>query len=67
MPDLLLRRSVCAAGQPARPQVSPCIGLSASDREFPPLTGRSGTQRARGAHGSGGGKPHLSNSCILPA
>jgi len=24
-----------------------CIGLSASDREFPALTGRSGTQRAR--------------------
>jgi hypothetical protein len=32
-------RSVCAAGQPACPQVGWCIGLSASDREFPPLTG----------------------------
>ena len=42
-----LRRSVCAAGQPARPQVSQPIGLSGSDREFPVLTGRSGTQRAR--------------------
>jgi hypothetical protein len=28
-------------------QVSRCIGLSGSDREFPALTGRSGTQRAR--------------------
>jgi hypothetical protein len=45
--DLLLRRSVCAAGQPARPQVSRGIGLSGSDREFPALTSRSGTQRAR--------------------
>ena len=45
--DPLLRRSVCAAGQPARPQVSQPIGLSGSDREFPVLTGRSGTQRAR--------------------
>ena len=45
--DPLLRRSVCAAGQPARPQVSRCIGLSASDREYLVLTGRSGTQRAR--------------------
>jgi hypothetical protein len=34
-------------GQPARTQVSRCIGLSVSDRKFPPLTGRSGTQRAR--------------------
>ena len=42
-----LRRSVCAAGQPARPQVSRCVGLSASDRKYPALTGRSGTQRAR--------------------
>ena len=42
-----LRRSVCAAGQPAWPQVGGCVGLSASDREFPLLTGRSGTQRAR--------------------
>ena len=40
-------RSVCAAGQPAGPQVSQPIGLSGSDREFPVLTGRSGTQRAR--------------------
>jgi hypothetical protein len=45
--DPLLRRSVCAAGQPACPQVSRCIGLSGSDRKFPALTGRSGTQRAR--------------------
>jgi hypothetical protein len=45
--DPLLRRSVCAAGRPAYTQVSRCIGLSGSDREFPALTGRSGTQRAR--------------------
>jgi len=45
--DPLLRRPVCAAGQPARLQVSQPIGLSGSDREFPVLTGRSGTQRAR--------------------
>jgi len=45
--DPLLRRSVCAAGQPAHPQVSGCMGLSVSDRDFPALTGRSGTQRAR--------------------
>jgi hypothetical protein len=45
--DPLLRRSVCAAGQPVCPQVSRCIGLSGSDRKFPALTGRSGTQRAR--------------------
>jgi hypothetical protein len=42
-----LRRSVYAAGQPAHPQVSGCMGLSVSDRDFPALTGRSGTQRAR--------------------
>jgi uncharacterized protein len=41
--DLVLRRSVCAAGQPACTQVSWCIGLSGSDRDFPALTGRSGT------------------------
>ena len=45
--DPLLRRPVCAAGQPVCPQVNPCTGLSGSDREFPELTGRSGTQRAR--------------------
>jgi hypothetical protein len=45
--DPLLRRSVCAAGQPARTQMSQCVRLSGSDREFPGLTGRSGTQRAR--------------------
>ena len=45
--DPLLRRSVCAAGQPACPQVSRCIGLSGSDRKYPALTVRSGTQRAR--------------------
>jgi len=45
--DPLLRRSVCAAGQPARPQVSRCTRLSGNDRKFPRLTGRSGTQRAR--------------------
>ena len=45
--DHQLRRSVCAAGQPACPQVSRSTGLSGSDRDFPALTGRSGTQRAR--------------------
>jgi hypothetical protein len=35
MPDPLLGRSVCAAGQPACPQVSRYIGLSEIDREFP--------------------------------
>jgi hypothetical protein len=49
--DPLLRRSVCAAGQPARPQVNRCTGLSGSDREYPALTGRSGTQRARACFG----------------
>ena len=29
-----LRRSVCASGRPACPQVSRCIGLSGNDREF---------------------------------
>ena len=38
---------MCATGQRARSQVSRCIGLSGSDREFPALTGRPGTQRAR--------------------
>ena len=45
--DHQLGRSVCVAGRPACPQVSRCIGLSGSDRKFPALTGRSGTQRAR--------------------
>ena len=45
--DPLLRRPVCAAGQPAHPQVSQRIGLPGSDHNFPVLTGRSGTQRAR--------------------
>ena len=45
--DQLLRRSVCAAGQAACSQVKGRIRLSASDRKFPRLTGRSGTQRAR--------------------
>ena len=40
-------RSVCAAGRPAKTQVSRSVGLSGSDRGFPVLTGRSGTQRAR--------------------
>jgi integrase len=44
--DPLLRRSVCAAGQPAYSLVSRRIGLPVSDRKFPPLTSRSGTQRA---------------------
>jgi hypothetical protein len=69
MIDPLLRRSVCAAGQPALPQVSRGIGLPPGDHEYPLLTGRSGTQRARGgrAHGSGGGRSRLLNLCPLPA
>jgi hypothetical protein len=43
MPDPLLRRSVCAAGQAAYSLVRRRIELSATDREFPALTGRSGT------------------------
>ena len=35
------------SGSPARPQVTRCMGLSGSDREYPVLTGRSGMQRAR--------------------
>ena len=46
-PDPLLRRSVRAAGRPACTQVRWCTGLSGSDRKFPALTSRSGTQRAR--------------------
>ena len=34
-----------------RSQVSWCTGLSGSDREFPALTGRSGTQRTRACFG----------------
>ena len=45
--DPQLGRPVCAAGQPACTQLSLCIGLSGSDRKYPALTGRSGTQRAR--------------------
>ena len=39
--DPLLRRSLCAAGQPACPQVSRGVRLSGSDRDFPALTCRS--------------------------
>jgi hypothetical protein len=42
---LLIPTSVCAAVQPACPQVSRCTGLFVSDHEYPALTGRSGTQR----------------------
>ena len=45
--DPLLRRPVCAAGQPAFTHVSRYAALSGSDREYRTLTGRSGTQRAR--------------------
>ena len=45
--DPQLGRPVCAAGQPACTQLSLCIGLSGSDRKYPALTGRSGTQPAR--------------------
>lgn len=43
----MLRRSVCAAGQLAPPQATRCLALAGSDRQYPALTGRSGTQRAR--------------------
>jgi hypothetical protein len=46
--ELLFRRTIFAAGQPACPQVGRSIGLPASDREYPALTGRSGTRWARG-------------------
>jgi len=46
--DLLLRRSWARAPRPVFPQVSVADGLSAGDREIPRVTGRSGTQRARG-------------------
>ncbi len=46
-PDLLLRRTSAATHRPAYAQVSGQVGVSASDREFSTLTGRSGTQRAR--------------------
>ena len=39
----LSRRSVCAVGRPACPQVGRCTGLSWTDREFLALTGRSDT------------------------
>ena len=41
--ELLLGRSVCAAGQPVRIQASWCVRLSESDRDSPALTGRPGT------------------------
>ena len=41
--ETLLRRSVCAAGRPACPQVSRDIWLSGSDLQCPALTSRSGT------------------------
>ena len=65
-----LHRSVCAAGQPARTQVSRGIGLSASDRKFPSLTGRSGTQRPRAHLGDccccqlGAGRPVASRPAL---
>ena len=60
----LPRRSVCAAGQPVRPQVSQGSGMSGSDREYPALTGRSGTQRARrpGSHTAVGTSASWSSS-----
>jgi len=42
-----LRRPVSAARQPAYSQVSCRMGVSESDHDFPALTNRSGTQRAR--------------------
>jgi hypothetical protein len=49
---LLIRWSVCAAVQPAFPQVSRCTRLSVSTHEYPALTGRSGRQRG-GQSGTG--------------
>lgn len=57
--DPLFRWSVRAAGRPARTQVSRGTGLSRSDREFPALTGRSGTQR----HVVCGRVPHPAAQC----
>jgi len=39
----------CAAGQPVCPQVSWGTGMPVSDREYPALTGRSGTLMAQEA------------------
>jgi hypothetical protein len=48
--DLLLRRPVFAAGRPVHSHVSLGVRLAGSDRKYPGLTGRSGTQRARSRH-----------------
>jgi hypothetical protein len=48
--DRLLRRTLARLRRPVDPQVSRHTGLAGSDREFPALTGRSGTQRARPLH-----------------
>jgi len=46
--EFQLGGSVCAAAQPACPQVSRCVpGRSGSGRKYLALTSRSGTQRAR--------------------
>jgi len=45
--DLLLRRTWAVSRRPACAQVSGQVGISASNRECPASTGRSGTQRAR--------------------
>jgi hypothetical protein len=57
------RRPVCAAGQPVCPQVRRRIRLSASDRKFPPLTGRSGTQHG---HVACSRAPRLAARCPGP-
>ena len=67
---LLIRWSVCAAVQPACPQVSRCTRLSVSAHEYPALTGRSGRQRG-GQSGTGlspwraAGYEVLSSGCAL--
>jgi hypothetical protein len=45
--ELLLRRTWAARRRPACAQVSGQVGVSASNRECPASTGRSGAQRAR--------------------
>jgi hypothetical protein len=64
--DLLLRRTWAARCRPACAQVSGQVGISASDRECPALTGRSGTQRARRLRSRttvGTSPPWCSSSC----
>jgi bifunctional DNase/RNase len=52
--DLLLRRTLAELRRPASLQVSGPARLSAGDRDYPPIPGSSGTQRARHLRGISG-------------